>query len=88
MALDRGKRGGFDQSCGKRHIEGTETGGGQPGTGGNAPIAGGGVVDRSKVIDAALFDALRYMWFANTAARWERIRFALDVESDLTDLIG
>ncbi|MGH9223955.1 MAG: phosphotransferase family protein [Acidimicrobiales bacterium] len=44
----------------------------------------GGVVDPSLAFDAALFHALRYMWFASTEARWERIEFALRIESDLT----
>lgn len=47
----------------------------------------GSHVDRSLAIDAALFHALRYMWFANTEARWERIEFVLGIERDLIGLI-
>lgn len=49
--------------------------------------AQGGSIDVSMAIDAALFHALRYMWFADTEARWERIEFALRAESDLAELI-
>lgn len=50
--------------------------------------AAGGFIDPSLGFDAALFHALRYMWFDNTEARWERIDFALRRESDLTDLMS
>lgn len=49
--------------------------------------AAGGTVDASLTIDAALFHALRYMWFADTPVRWEPTQFALRVESHLTDLL-
>lgn len=50
--------------------------------------ASGGVVDVAMAFDAALFHALRYMWFANTEERWERIEFAVRTESDLADLMA
>lgn len=48
--------------------------------------AAGGGVDPSALMNAALFHALRYMWFANTDVRWARIRYALEVEHDLVAL--
>lgn len=50
--------------------------------------AHGSRVDAGLAIDFALFHALRYMWFANTPQRWERIQFALRNESDLIDLLS
>lgn len=49
--------------------------------------AEGGSIDPSLAIDTALFHALRYMWFANTEARWQRIEHVQKIESDLSDLI-
>ncbi len=49
-----------------------------------AYIGVGGHIDRP--FDAALFHALRYMWFGYVARRWERILFALSHEDLLTSL--
>ncbi len=46
----------------------------------------GGHIDCDRLFDAALFHALRYMWFGEDARRWERILFALSHEHLLTSL--
>ena len=47
----------------------------------------GGTIDQQQLFNAALFHALRYMWFADTEARWERIQYAVTHEEDLCSLI-
>lgn len=49
--------------------------------------AGGGTVDADLIFTAALFHALRYMWFADTDARWRRIVWALEREGELVDAV-
>jgi hypothetical protein len=49
--------------------------------------AAGGRVDPPQVFNAALFHALRYMWFADVEARWERILYAVKNEAELVDLM-
>lgn len=48
----------------------------------------GGWIDPSQVFAAGLFHALRYMWFAEVDARWERIQFAVRHEGELLDLMA
>ncbi|MDQ3722116.1 MAG: hypothetical protein M3376_03400 [Actinomycetota bacterium] len=43
----------------------------------------GGEIDRRQVFNAALFHALRYMWWGNTPARWKRIVHAVDHEKEI-----
>lgn len=45
-------------------------------------------IDPALLFDAALFHALRYMWFSDTESRWSRILYALDHEPDLRDVAG
>jgi hypothetical protein len=47
----------------------------------------GGVIDRTQMFNAALFHALRYMWWGRTERRWERILHALSREADICDVI-
>jgi hypothetical protein len=43
----------------------------------------GGVIEPSRLFDAALFHALRYMWFGDVTQRWERIAYAVRNEAAL-----
>lgn len=43
----------------------------------------GGSIDRELLFPAALFHALRYMWFHNTLGRWRRIAAAVETERQL-----
>lgn len=46
----------------------------------------GGHIDHDRLFDAALFQALRYMWFGDVNRRWARIMHALEQEDLLTSL--
>ena len=46
----------------------------------------GGNIDHDRLFDAALFHALRYMWFGDVERRWDRIMHALSHEDRLTSL--
>ena len=46
----------------------------------------GGQIDHDRLFDAALFHALRYMWFGDVDRRWERILHAVEHEDLLTSL--
>lgn len=50
-------------------------------------LENGGTLDPASGFSAALFHALRYMWFGNVEVRWERIVHALRHEADLTDML-
>jgi Ser/Thr protein kinase RdoA (MazF antagonist) len=50
-------------------------------------VEAGGVIDRRQMFNAALFHALRYMWWGATERRWERILHALSREADICDVI-
>lgn len=46
----------------------------------------GGYIDHDRLFDAALFHALRYMWFGDVDRRWARIMHALEHENCLISL--
>jgi Ser/Thr protein kinase RdoA (MazF antagonist) len=48
----------------------------------------GASVDPGLAFDAALFHALRHMWWRETWQRWHRILFALENEAVLRDLVS
>ncbi|MDQ1439372.1 MAG: Phosphotransferase enzyme family [Acidimicrobiaceae bacterium] len=48
----------------------------------------GGIVDPLATFAAAVFHALRYMWFADVDRRWDRISWALRNESQLLDVVA
>lgn len=47
-----------------------------------------GVLEVRLTFAAAVFQALRYMWFGDVDKRWERISWALRNEGDLIDLLA
>ena len=47
----------------------------------------GGVVEPRALFDAALFHALRYMWWGDTEQRWRRIMHAVTHEAELCDVL-
>lgn len=47
----------------------------------------GGSIDAALGFSAALFHALRYMWFGDIEQRWQRIAYAVQHEADLTDAL-
>ena len=48
----------------------------------------GGAHEPDAIFDAALFHALRYMWWGDTVERWDRIRFAVDHKAELCAVIA
>lgn len=50
--------------------------------------AKGGIVERANLFDAALFHALRYMWWADTEQRWDRILYAVSQEAELCSVLA
>ena len=46
-------------------------------------VEAGGVIDARQMFNAALFHALRYMWWGATERRWARILDAVDREAEL-----
>lgn len=50
-------------------------------------LDGGGQLDRDQVFNAALFHALRYLWWGNTQRRWERIAHAIAHEAEICEVI-
>ena len=47
----------------------------------------GGVLECRALFDAALFHALRYMWWGDTGRRWQRIMDAVSREVELCDVL-
>ena len=47
----------------------------------------GGVLESRALFDAALFHALRYMWWGDTERRWQRIMDAVSREVELCDVL-
>lgn len=47
----------------------------------------GGIIDRRQVFNAALFHALRYMWWGDTEQRWNRIVHAVSREEDICSVV-
>lgn len=50
-------------------------------------VESGGSMEPGLGFSAALFHALRYMWFGGIEQRWERIAYAVRHEADLTDTL-
>ncbi len=47
----------------------------------------GGRADASEGFAAAVFHALRYMWWGDVGSRWERILYAADHQAQLSDVL-
>jgi hypothetical protein len=53
-----------------------------------AYVEAAGVGELPNAFDAALFHALRYMWWGDTERRWERIVHAVGREAELCSVIA
>lgn len=50
-------------------------------------VESGGAIEPRQLFNAALFHALRYMWWGNVDQRWERVIYSVDREAELCSVL-